>query len=734
MNYALDAINLPESPNWIWASSEHSNQTILFRAEICGLDTYKQLALQITGQTRYYVWANGEYLGQGPCPTPWPDNTVDGYRISAKSGTVTISAIVHYYGVATQSHPNTAPGLWARIVGQKGNDWEPIEIPTDRWRCHLQGGWIHTNLRRTWATGWMEQFDASKHPQDWQSPEFDDGDWQPVRIVDRNESTLSPRLTPALREWSAPANKLIAVAKVPTDAPISDSGEGQLGKLLDEEPWDLQAVASYQASWDSGAGITTTPKDGAIALLFDYGEEIVGQTEFLVEADSGIVDHYGAELLRDGRPWAFRGNAEYATRWFATKGAAQFRTLNYNGFRYLLIVLRPDTADMTLKQCGTWRRQADITPSVSFQSDDPKLQRLWDCSIRTIQVSTQETCTDCPTREQALFIADGLWNSLWINYLFDEPSFLEHFLEATGKAQCDNGLMPSAVFSSLIPPHFLLDFCLIYAWSVDVYRRAQPDRKDVLLKTLPIVERTLRWFQNEISSHGIVEADPVLINNVPGGDFQITFVDHPGLWHPFSHPGLERSRRQLGLNAFLAIALDAFFNTAEIAGYQHTLDTSILDSSIIRQRCHDLFWNEETRYYADCLDDDNGTHKGWSAQSQILAILGGITTGDNASDLMARLINDRHAPGICQCTPYFWVYFAEALCMTGFDDQVMPLIQEAWSVMSQDPETTTWWETFEGSPKDTRCHPWAALPAWYLQPSKNIMRLVDPQMPATANH
>ncbi|WP_269537523.1 alpha-L-rhamnosidase N-terminal domain-containing protein [Cerasicoccus fimbriatus] len=731
MKHALHHLPLPATANWCWAEKEHPNQTILFRTEIKNLSEFESLALHIAAQTRYYLWANGKYIGQGPCPTPWPDNTVDGHAIQADSeGRLTLAVIVYHYGVPTQSHPFAPPALWTRLIGERAGQWQAIDIAPNQWRYLAQGGWQHTKLRRTWATSWMEQFDASQHPTGWEQPGFDDTAWQNAIPVERPGTTLTPRMTPALREHSAPAQKLIAAAKVSVDAPIAEEGEGQLSKLLDEEPWELIPHADLQAQWSEGTGITASPEQGGLALLFDLGEEMVGQTEFTIEAASGIVDHYGAELLRDGRPWCFRSNAEYATRFFASQNCSEFRTLNYNGFRYLLIVLRPDKQPIHLKTFGVWRRESDIQPAVNFQSDDPKLQRLWDVSLRTIQVSTQDTSVDCPTREQALFIADGLWNALWLTKLYNEPSFFEHLLDVAGKTQCDNGLMPSAVFSSLNPPHFLLDFCLIYVWSVDVFRRAQPDRLDVVRKALPIFEKTLMWYQNEMAESGIVEADPVAIENYDGGRFQITFIDHPGLWHPFSHPGFERSRSQLGLNAFLAIALDAFYASAAAVDYKHNLDTNILDSDRLRSRCHELFYNPETEYFADCLHDEKRTLVGWSAQSQILAILSGIVSGDDARGLMQRLIRDRKDPGICQCTPYFWVYFAEALMITGFEDQVMPLIQDAWSGMSDDPATTTWWETFEGSPQDTRCHPWAALPAWFLTPEGYNFRLCGESQPA----
>ncbi|WPJ95848.1 family 78 glycoside hydrolase catalytic domain [Coraliomargarita algicola] len=537
------------------------------------------------------------------------------------------------------------------------------------------------------------------------------------------EHPLTAKTTPQLREYAVPAQKLIAVAKVSTDAAIAEEGEGQLSKILDTEAWEVLPIEAFQTKWDSGKGITCEPENGGLALLFDLGEEMSGQTEFTIEAASGTVDHYGAELLRDGRPWANRGNAEYAARWTASGRNPHFRTLNYNGFRYLLIVLRPNNAPMLLKEFGVWRREANITPVFDYQSENPELQRMWDVSMRTLQVSTQETCVDCPTREQALFIADGLWNALWIDKLYDEPSYFEHYLDVIAKAQNTNGLMPSSVFSSLNPPHYLLDFCLIFVWGVDVYHRAHPERTDIIQKMLPVAERTLRWYQDHIGPSGLIETDPLGIENYEGGRFEVVFIDHPSIWHTFSHPGIERSRKQLGLNAYLAIAIDAFTACAQSIDYTHTLDTSLLHAHEIRGICHTLFFNEKTGYYADCIDTESGELKGWSAQSQILAVLGGVAKGDAARQLMGQLIQDWQHPEICRCTPYFWTYFAEALIVTGYSDKIMPLIRKAWSIMTEDPDTTTWWETFEGSDRNTRCHPWAALPAWFLMPEGRDFRL-----------
>jgi hypothetical protein len=562
----------------------------------------------------------------------------------------------------------------------------------------------------------MENFDAKLHPHGWKESEFNDTDWISPVTVERDEIILTPRETPYLKEWAESPRKLIMAARVGSGTEIASDGKG-LTELLDNEAWDKLSsdeLAKLQSDWSEGLGIQKQPSNEGLALCFDLGREICGQPEFEVVADEGIVDYYGAECLRNGRPYAFKSGAEYANRWISATGAESFRTINYNGFRYLLVVMRPKRAAMKLQNLSVWRRQGELPKPPKYQSNDPELQRLWDISIRTLQVSTQETLVDCPTREQSLYVGDGIWNALWLAKLFKEASHFTHLLKSIKKSQHANGLFPSAIFASMEPPQYLIDYCLIFIWGIDIYR-TEIGGTDLVKELLPAAEKTLEWFQAQRSASGLIETAPKQMDIFPGGNIKIAFIDHPGIgWQQFAHPGIERSDRLLGLNAFLAIALKAFNDSAQAVGYTPTrLDDDFLNVEKLRSVCKQHFWNEDHQGFADCIDID-GELRGWSEQSQALATIAGFMSPDEANVALSKILAARDDGAVCRCTPYAWIYLAEALKISGLEDEILPLMRSDWSKMLQHEWVTTCWESFEGNGGDTFCHPWSALPAWIL--------------------
>lgn len=711
--------NYPERPTWLWAAEQFPNQTILFRCKVTGLQDAEAIRIQITASTRYTLWIAGDYIAQGPGAAVWPESSVDTFNIPSKlmhQGTFTLSCLVHWYGVRTQSHPLGRPGLWFRIQTLKNQTWQDHDTCLENYKIHNQGGWLRDTARRTWATGWMENFDSAQHPHGWTRPDFDDSSWESATIVERDEICLAPRTTPYLKEWSEPVNNLLMAAEVSNNAPICANGSG-LTQALDEEQWAVisnERLARLKNSWEQNKALTLQPGEPALALCFDLDTEIAGQPEFNISAEDGVVDYYGAEVLRNGRPMAFKSNAEYANRYYPSLDSDDFRTINYNGFRYLLVVLRPSTSKMTLSRLHIWRRQAALSSPPPYHSTNAELTRLREISIRTLEISTQEVLVDCITREQSLYISDGIWNALWISKIFKEPRYLSHLFRSIQKRQNAEGLFPSAIFTSMEPPQYLIDYCLIYVWGIDLYRQ-ETDDPSLILDLLPSAEKVLHWFQKQTTDDGLIEIDPMLMECHPGGRIEIVFIDHPGVgWHEFSHPGIERSSRMLGLNAFLAIAIQAFNASADAVGYQSKLETHFLDASRLQRAARKYFWDQPNDRFADCIDGQ-GTLKGWSEQSQALATIAGFMSPDEAKAALTQTLEMRNSGQVCRCTPYTWIYLAQALEIAGMEDRIIPLMLEDWSKMTQDPSTTTCWESFEGVGGDTFCHPWSALPAWILR-------------------
>ena len=91
----------------------------------------------------------------------------------------------------------------------------------------------------------------------------------------------------------------------------------------------------------------------------------------------------------------------------------------------------------------------------------------------------------------------------------------------------------------------------------------------------------------------------------------------------------------------------------------------------------------------------------------MLAVLAGISTGDDARDLVTRVLADT---SIVQCSYYFRHYVHSAVNMAGEGDRYLGLLGEWESMLSRG--LTTFAERYEqpGNPSRSDCHAWSSSP------------------------
>ncbi len=91
----------------------------------------------------------------------------------------------------------------------------------------------------------------------------------------------------------------------------------------------------------------------------------------------------------------------------------------------------------------------------------------------------------------------------------------------------------------------------------------------------------------------------------------------------------------------------------------------------------------------------------------MLAVLAGVSTGDEARDLVTRVLED---PSLVQCSYYFRHYVHSAVNMVGEGDRYLGLLGEWESMLSRG--LTTFAERYEepGNPSRSDCHAWSSSP------------------------
>jgi len=186
---------------WIWLPkvSRLNNVYACFRKTFTLKSPPKSAPLNITADSRYEVFVNGQWLGHGPARAfhnPWP---VDQYDIAhlLKPGKNVIAILVHHIGISTFQYIHSdKPGVIAEAQIDR------LRIATDKsWKCIEHTGYAWPTPHISCQQGWEEQFDARiapGAPHVWSANDFDDRKWPSARIAPSDHKEFEPRDIPFL--------------------------------------------------------------------------------------------------------------------------------------------------------------------------------------------------------------------------------------------------------------------------------------------------------------------------------------------------------------------------------------------------------------------------------------------------------------------------------------------------------------------------------------------------------
>ncbi len=719
-----------ESAKWIWTSKQAANTYCYARKTFDVVGMVLKANLRIVVDSRYQVWLNGRYVGQGPVPFRRPWLCVDTFEVQdlLLPGKNVLCVLAHFIGQPTETYTPDRAGILAQLDLEYADGSSCLLGSDETWKVKLSAAWEKEVPRRTWATGFCEFYDARREPVGWTSVGFDDSQWAWAHPVEQGELQLLPRIVPPLEEGFVSPVKLMGAWQAGETAPGAEADPG-LTAFLDTEPlnlFDSEQIARLESElFGPEPCVLELSPDRGLALTFDFGVEITGHPEFEIEAPpGGEIDLCGAELLRQGRPWCYRKGGRYASRYITRNGRQMWRTFGWTGLRYLHIVLRGFNTKVILHRIGVWHRQARLVECATFTTNDNELNRIWKIGCHTIRVGSQEVQVDCPTREQAVFWADHIWTGLWTIYLSGDSSFLRHMLLSAGHVQHADGQLPAAIFCDLDYSGGLpfYDFTLIMIWGVWEYYWHTGDCM-LTRHLLPVMEKALQWYRQRIGPTGLIEFDAAAAQEADQG---VLFIDHPGLgWHNSPHPGLERRGISAGFNLFYLKALISYVKLSRALGQIPIFHEEEIE--LLKQKIHQAFWDSKQGVYVDALIDGRHSTR-VSQQINALAIVAEVCPTERARSVLTRVL-DPNDKSLCRCTPYFWLYMFQAMSLAGMHPEMLEVIRKYWGAMVK-AGATTWWETFLGDELDSLCHPYSSVPNYVFQ--AEILG-VKPASPGFAN-
>lgn len=476
------------------------------------------------------------------------------------------------------------------------------------------------------------------------------------------------------------------------DINLLDPGDPAVDALA---PAGLTAYAEDHQPFDAADPADISLPAAESRVILDLGRMTVGHWDFEVEAGAPtrLILH-GFEAYQEGIPdfpWEMSNTFEVDL----PAGRSHVTSLLRRGARYVS-VQGQNAHVIGFKTLETTRRFGD---AAEFRCGDPVLDDVYQMSLLTLRLCSEDTFVDCPTYEQTYWVGDMRTEAL-VNYavLGDVP-LVRRCLQLGAQSLHKSAFVESHVPSgwhSIIPAWSFL--WALACWEHAIYT----GDREFLREILPSLASQLAAARAHIGSKGLFEIEAWNLSD----------------WAPMDAPGRGVVTANQG---WLALAARATHDAAAWLG-----DTALAQDALdlwegLKDPVNRQLWSSEREAYVDCIHPETGLpSQTFSVQTQCLLFLGGLVPFERADRIAQILRTGAKEEGFVQVgTPFFTFFLFEALEKLGETHRIIEIIREKWGFMRH-VGSTTCWELFPGylpAGRWTRshCHAWSCAPAYFLQ-------------------
>ena len=446
-----------------------------------------------------------------------------------------------------------------------------------------------------------------------------------------------------------------------------------------------QEPSQYSLRWCSMQPVNQEEMAGG--KLFDFGRETFGHLDFRKPSGSGAAYIYYGESREEALD---KEHCETLDMVRISNGLLH-QNPGSKAFRYVYI----ETAGNVGYQLAMYEEYSPSNPESSgdFRCNDEELNRIWEVSARTLDLTTQEFFMDGIKRDRWVWSGDAIQSYLMNYYLrFDTECVKRTIRQLRGKD-------PVTAHVNTI-----MDYTFYWFASVIDYYQYTGDA-DFVRELYPKMKSLMDYVLSRTNADGMAEGQP---------DDWI-FVD----WVDFPM----HKRGALAFEQLLLVkALDAMSRCARLLSLSEATRYEALASSLL-EKTRQTFWSEEHHAFLHALED------GWlnpqiTKFPNMFAILYGYTSPQDAEAILRHVLQNPEVDAIT--TPYMRFYELAALCQMGQQTEVLREIKTYWGGMLR-LGATTFWEKYNPQEQGVQhlamygrpygkslCHAWGASPLYLL--------------------
>lgn len=333
----------------------------------------------------------------------------------------------------------------------------------------------------------------------------------------------------------------------------------------------------------------------------------------------------------------------------------------------------------------------DMERSGSFHCSDEELNRIWEVAAYTMDLTTREFFMDGIKRDRWTWSGDAIQSYLMNYYLrFDSECVKRTIRQLRGKDPVTAHI------------NTIMDYTFYWFKSILDYYQYTADIafvREMWPRMVTLMDYVLRRTNAEGMAEG--QADDWIF---------VDWVDFP--------------MHKRGTLCFEQILLCKALETMALCAKLLGIKTNYrVQSESLRNKIKQTFWSYEQKAYYHAIEDGK-MNKQITKFPNMFAILYGLAYQEECHEIMQSVMLNPAIDPIT--TPYMRFYELEALCMTGYHQQVLREMRNYWGGMLREG-ATSFWEKYNPEEKGTQhlamygrpygkslCHAWGASPIYLI--------------------
>ena len=618
------------------------------------LKSGSEVELNVSADTRYRLYFNGEYVCEGPCQSDhwfWRYENVKIPTELVRDGSNKVTVDVLYISdemYFTQAKRDRAALI---VFGSSKTDGVAEDIYTNSsWGCKIIQSQVFINAAKTWnrvmanippMAAYTLDEDIDVGTMDYKRCWHDVGNHTPYGLGD---------------------DYRLAKREIKVFTPEK------------ETPFKLIKQAADFTELDAGIYTTAFPK---FTFKGEKGKKIrFIYTECYTDENGSKVgvrrDKPGAKIVGAFDEITFTGAMQTYESYF------------YKAFRYVRVEYPEGTEFVAENQFyKPYFYPVEGEGKVKF-SDEAK-NRIWDVSVNTLKCCTHETFVDCPYYEQCQYDMDTAIEMMVMMRLTDDYTMPKKAVYDLARSQQPDGMLCAHYPTSWV--QIIPNFSLFWILMLRDYATYSGD-VSAIKELMPVADKVLNAFELLKTEQGLVGSTPYW-----------NYTD----WVP----GWERGVPPMGVSApttvssmMYAYALGIAADLASEIGRNGLADEYLARKSEMIKAVNTHLYDAEKQFYVDTYG-----YKTYSEHTAVWAVLSDCVTGKEAGELLDRSFS----MDVSRASFSFGYYTFRALEKADRYKKYSARLFEGWYKML-DMGCTTWCE----NPDDPRseCHAWSAAPVY----------------------